>query len=155
MVVLGDYYRSIKEPIGSYNDLMKKYYLMVTDNEFSIRAMYFLADYYARTERKYDLMKKYMEMIIENTTHDSQYIKTKSSSINNIPIYAMKYLGNYYKKIEKDNILAQKYLLMAIEKSTELPLKSNITNSMISNECLPLSMHNLKIIDSEINPSTN
>jgi hypothetical protein len=152
MIVLGDYYRSIKQPIGSYYDLMKKYYLMTIEynkdfvsSDYSYRAMYSLADYYAKTERKYDLMKKYMETIIDNASHDSKDIKIKSSNNNiiNIPIYAMKYLGNYYKKIEKDNILAQKYLLMAIEKSTEIPFKSDITNSSITDECLPLSMHNL------------
>ncbi len=148
MIFLADYYRMIKQPIGSSYDLMEKYYLMIIDynkrfigySKNSIISMFWLVDYYSKTKNYY-LMKKYMEMIIDNTNYNKYIIKLNSRNID-IRIHAMRTLGYYYKK-ESNDVLMQKYLLMAIEKSTDLPLPSNIINTTTTNECFPLSMYNL------------
>jgi hypothetical protein len=87
-------------------------------------------------------MKKYMEMIVDNTNYNKYIIKINSCNVD-IRIHAMRILGCYYKALECNNVLMQKYFLMAIEKSTDLPLPSNIINTKTTDVCFPLSMHNL------------
>jgi hypothetical protein len=154
MLALGNYYRSIKEPT-SY-ELMKKYYLMtiyynnnnsnhISNNKYSINAMIWLANYYLHVERKYDLMRKYLEMAIDNTNHYHNDSNNDSNNdIDNIikeRVHAMKALGYYYKNIEKNMILMEKYLLLAIETATSRPINNKTTEECLSN--LPLSTHSL------------
>jgi TPR repeat protein len=131
---LGDYY----EKIGDYK-LMKKYYLMHTDNAYAMKS---LALYYQNIEKNNDLMMKYyiktvnngyykesdiLEKVINYYKENKNYkaIKKiyleiiKSNSIplqyrhQNTYICAMYKLGDYYKDIEKNPNLMNKYYTMA------------------------------------------
>ena len=140
MLALGNYYRSIKQPTGYNYELMIKYYQMTIDfnkhlpsnNKYAVNAMVWLVNHYLNVEKRFDLVKKYLEMVINNDNNDENIFAR---------VYAMKTLGQYYKNVDKNKILMNKYLLMAIETATSLPLKIT-TDECLSN--LQLSTYNLQ-----------
>jgi TPR repeat protein len=129
--VLGLFYEKIEE---NY-ELMKKYYLLAIDLNYS-RAMYSLGLYYENIENNYDLMKKYYLMAIDLNCSK-----------------AMKNLGSYYKNIEQNYELMKKYYLMAIELNNSDAMNSLALYyySIEKNEIL---MHKYFLMAIDLNNST-